>query len=145
MLRILSFSLVCIIIAGYAAGGQSGPAVRDTDPKSILNETWQWVATIMPVGKTTVQNPERYTILLTDNGKVQARFDCNRGGGDYKISPGRLSFGPLSSTRMACPPDSLDGPFMKDLQRASSFFVENGKLYLELPVDSGTMCFRPAP
>jgi len=145
MLRILLFSLLGIMIAGYAAGGQSGTAARDTDPKSILNKTWQWVATITPVGKTTVQNPERYTIMLTDNGKLQARFDCNRGGGDYKISPGKLSFGPLLSTRMACPPDSLDGPFMKDLQRAASFFVESGKLYLELPVDSGTMCFRPAP
>ena len=51
----------------------------------------------------------------------------------------------LISTRMACPPDTLDGPFMRDLQRVSSFFVEDGHLYLELPMDSGTMKFRPAP
>jgi len=47
------------------------------------------------------------------------------------MSTGRLSFGSLLSTRMACPPDSLDSPFMKDLQRVVSFFLENGKLYLE--------------
>ena len=78
-------------------------------------------------------------ILLT----VSLNTACNRGGGDYRISTGKLSFGPLLSTRMACPEDSLDGPFMRDLQRVVSFFVENGMLYLELPMDSGTMKFRP--
>jgi len=118
-------------------------AQRSTDPQSVLNKTWQWVSTITPVEKIAVANPERYTIILTDEGKLQARFDCNRGGGEFKISPGKLSFGPPISTRMACPEDSLDGFFMRDLQRVVSFFVENGMLYLELPYDSGTMKFRP--
>ncbi|MGB6281815.1 MAG: META domain-containing protein [Syntrophobacteria bacterium] len=116
---------------------------RSTDPQSVFSKTWQWIATITPVERITVQNPERYTIVLTDEGKLQARFDCNRGGGEYKISAGKLSFGPLMSTRMACPPDSLDGPFMRDLQRVTSFFVQDGLLYLEMPYDSGTMKFRP--
>jgi heat shock protein HslJ len=52
-----------------------------------------------------------------------------------------LSFSPLISTRMACPADSMDGPFIRDLQRVTSFFIEGGKLCLELPYDSGTMIF----
>ena len=145
MFRILLLAVSGMMIAGSAAGGQSGPAARSTDPHSVLNKTWQWEATITPVEKITVQNPERYTIILTDDGKLQARFDCNHGGGEYKISKDELSFGPLMSTRMACPPDTLDGPFMRDLQRVASFFVEDGLLYLELPYDSGTLKFRPAP
>ena len=39
----------------------------------------------------------------------------------------------------------LDGPFMRNLQRVTSFFLQDGLLYLELPYDSGTMKFRPAP
>jgi len=66
-------------------------------------------------------------------------------GGNYKIAEGQLSFGPMMSTRMACPPDTLDAFFMRDLQRVASFFVEEGALYLELPYDSGTMRFDPAP
>jgi len=118
---------------------------RSTDPQSLLSKTWQWVSTITPVEKITVTDPERYTIMLTEDGKLQARFDCNRGGGEYEISEGKLSFGPLMSTRMACPEDSLDGPFMRDLQRVASFFLQGGLLYLELPYDSGTMKFRPEP
>ncbi len=145
MLRILSFIFIGMAIAGYASGGQSNLPAHETDPKSVLNKTWQWTATITPVEKTAVKNPERYTILLTDNGRLQGRFDCNRGGGGFKISSNKLSFGPIFSTRMACPPDSLDSAFLRELQRVSSFFTENGNLYLELADDSGTMCFRLAP
>jgi heat shock protein HslJ len=133
------------IAAAACATSPSDEAGRSVDPQKILSRTWQWESTITPVEKIAVPNPERYTILLKADGKAQVRFDCNRGGGDYKISEGKLSFGPLMSTRIACPPDTLDAPFLRDLQRAASFFIEKGNLYLELPFDSGTMKFRPAP
>ena len=125
------------------AGALPEENTRSTAPQSVLNKTWQWESTITQVEKIAVSNPERYTIRLTEEGTLQARFDCNRGGGEFKISTGKLSFGPLISTRMACPEDSLDGPFVRDLQRVTSFFVQDGFLYLELPYDSGTMKFRP--
>ena len=145
MFRIFSFLLIGMVTVGCAVGSLPGEGARSNDPQALLNKTWQWESTITPVEKIAVTNPERYTILLTGEGKVQARFDCNRGGGNYKISAGKLSFGPLVSTRMACPPDSLDSQFTKDLQRAASFFIEKGNLYLALPYDSGTMKFRQAP
>lgn len=145
MLQILVHALIGLMITGCAAAGQTGSATRSKDPQSVLSKTWQWEATVTPVEKITVPTPERYTIALMPEGKVQARFDCNRGSGSYEISAGRLSFGPLLSTRMACPADSLDGPFMRDLQRVVLYFVQDGRLYLDLPYDSGTMRFRPAP
>ena len=140
---LLGFLSLCI--AGCAANGPAGSSARSRDPQAVLGKVWQWQETITPVEKITPPNPERYTFLLTGDGKLQARFDCNSGGGAYKISEGKLSFGPLLSTRMACPPGSLDGPYMRDLQRVVSFFIQDGNLYLELPADSGTMRFRPAP
>ena len=113
-------------------------------PEAVMNRTWQWFATITPVEKIEVVQPERYTIFLDGDGRLQARFDCNRGGGNYEISEGKLSFKPLISTRMACPTESQDTRFMKDLQRIKSFFINNNILYLELPYDSGTMQFRPS-
>ena len=52
----------------------------------VLNRTWQQAATVTPVEKITVPNPERYTIRFTDDGKVQARFNCHGGGRTYVIS-----------------------------------------------------------
>jgi len=145
MVRSAVFALLCLTIGGCATGGGPVAVVHTREPGGVLDRTWQWVSTVTPAEKITVPKPERYTIRLTEDGKVQARFDCNGGGGTYVISEGKLSFGPLLSTRMACPEDSLDGPFMRDLQRVASFFVQDGDLYLELPLDSGTMRFRAAP
>ena len=145
MKRKISTAWLILLIAGCAAEAPVQPTQRSTDAQAVLAKTWQWQETVTPVEKIIVPNPERYTILLTRGGKLQARFDCNPGGGSYEISEGRLSFGPLVSTRMACPPGSLDAPYMRDLQRVMAFFIEAGNLYLELPVDSGTMRFRPAP
>jgi heat shock protein HslJ len=145
MLRIFSVLFIGMVTVSCAGGPLPGEKTRNTDPQMVFNRTWQWVSTITPVEKIVVPDPERYTILLTSDGKAKVRFDCNRGGGDYKISKGKLSFGTLLSTRMACPPDSLDGPFTRDLQRVASFFTKNGNLYLELSFDSGTIKFRPSP
>ncbi|HNI50183.1 MAG TPA: META domain-containing protein [Accumulibacter sp.] len=110
----------------------------------ITGTTWQWEETQTPVEKITSPAPDRYTLLLLPDGRANSRFDCNRGGGSYRIvEPGRISFGTMATTMMACPPGSLDRRFAKDLGQAGGYFVEGGKLYLELPADSGTMRFRP--
>ena len=135
--------LLFLMILGSCNGSGSSEKFAG-DPAAVTGIKWEWVSTTTPVEQTTVEEPGRYTILLRDDGRLEAQFDCNRGGGDYEISQGRLSLGPLISTRMACPPDSLDAPFMRDLERATSFFVRDGELYLEMPFDSGTLRFRSA-
>ena len=62
----------CIALIGCAAGAMPDQNTRSTDPQSVSNKTWQWVSTITPVEKIAVSNPERYTIMLTENGKLQA-------------------------------------------------------------------------
>ena len=124
---------------------ETGRRIYPSDIALILNKTWQWESTTTPVERVTVSDPGRYTIRLAEGGALQARLDCNRGRGYYRISPGKLSFGPLASTRMACAEDSLVGVFVRDLRRVVSFFIEGGWLYLELPYDSGTMKFRQVP
>ena len=139
------FSLLLLLLVVSCLADVWAGEARSRNAQAILGKTWQWEATITPAEEIRAGEPERYTILLGEGGKLLARFDCNRGGGAYEISDGKLAFGPLASTFLACPSDSRATVFMRDLQRAVSFFVQDGKLYLELPMDSGTMRFRPAP
>ncbi len=143
MLRMIVIGVAGILLAGCATEASPPRQAYDNDPQAILERTWQWEATTTPVAKISVDAPERFTLRLGGDGRAQIRFDCNMGGGGFEIAPGRLTFGPLISTRMACPPGSLDGIFMRDLERVASFFVKEDRLYLELPYDSGTMQFRP--
>jgi heat shock protein HslJ len=121
------------------------PPAKNAEPSTEpLGVVWEWVSTLTPVERIEVKNPERYTLRLQADGAAVFQFDCNRGGGRYEISENQITFGPLMSTRMACPPDSQDAVFMDQLSRITSYFVRDGKLFLEMPLDSGTMRFRPA-
>lgn len=145
MCRLFMLILSAIMLAGCATGAFSGPATGTIDPGAALDRTWQWESTQTAGEKISPENPERYTLRLTGEDRLQARFDCNSGGGSYQISAGKLSFGPMFSTRMACGTDSLDMQFMRDLERVDSFYVEAGQLYLRLKGDSGSMRFRIQP
>lgn len=145
MPRFVTLLLPALLTLVTACASKPGPLpARSKDPTMITGTTWQWEETQTPVEKITSPAPDRYTLLLLPDGRANSRFDCNRGGGSYRIvEPGRISFGTMATTMMACPPGSLDRRFAKDLGQAGGYFVEGGKLYLELPADSGTMRFRP--
>ena len=123
MKQILTALALVVILAGCAISPLNDQDARSTAPESVVGKTWQWVSTITPVEEITATAPDRYTILLQPDGRVQARFDCNRGGGTYEIGKATLTFGPLMSTRMACPPDSQAARFTRDLQRVCLFFL----------------------
>jgi heat shock protein HslJ len=134
-----------MMVSGCATGVFSVPATGTTDPGALLERIWQWEWTQTPGEKIAPTNPERYTLRLTGGDRLQARFDCNSGGSSYQISAGKLSFGPMFSTRMACAPESLDIQFMRDLGSVDSFYVEAGQLDLRLKGDGGRMRFRLQP
>ena len=141
--RLVAGLLMAVLISGCALA-RTGQGLRSHAPGDVIGKVWQWESWTSPVESIEVTAPERYTLQLMPDGTVRARFDCNRGGGRYSMGDGALAFGPLRSTRMACPPDSLGGRYSTELARVTSFFVEEGKLYLELPVDSGTLRFGVA-
>jgi heat shock protein HslJ len=157
MQRFALVASICWLVALTGCAGDDAeqpPPVPDAnpagsemvrDPDALRGVTWQWVGTVTPVERVEVPQPERYTLRFDGTGRVEALFDCNHGGGTYEVSANNIALGPLISTRKACPEGSLDARFMRDLGEVRSFFLEDGELFLELPVDSGTLRFRPAP
>ena len=150
--RINLFLLVMLQLAGCAdapgpapQSGPEDPGARSNDPQVVLGRTWQWLGTQTPLEAVTVVEPGRYTVRFGKDGAAAIRFDCNSGGGDFQLSAGSIEFGNLFATRMACPPDSQDAIFMRQLEAARIFFVQGGVLYLDLFADGGTMRFEPAP
>lgn len=127
--------------ASQARVASTSPSAGQPAADGVVGIQWQWINTITPAETIEVQEPARYTLRLNADGRAEMRFDCNRGGGSYEMSENRISFGPMMSTRMACPPDSQDSVFMAQLEKVASFFVSDGDLFLEMPYDSGTMRF----
>jgi heat shock protein HslJ len=112
-------------------------------PAEVVDTTWQWVSLTTPVETVTVDAPDKYTVRFGSDGKLAVKADCNRGTSSYTVSADRkIALKPMALTRAMCPPGSLSDRFVKEVSRATSYFVKDGDFYLSLPTDSGTLRFR---
>jgi para-nitrobenzyl esterase len=128
-----------VTIPATASPGDVAPALA----AEVVDTTWQWVSLTTPAAQVSVDAPDTYTIRFGHDGRVEVRADCNRGTTTYTAGADRkIEVKPLALTRAMCPPGSLSDRFLKEVTRATSYFLKDGDLYLQLPVDSGTLRFR---
>ena len=116
----------------------------DLQAKELPNITgvvWKWQDFVTPVEKVLIENPEKYTFELQPNSQVSVLADCNSGSGDYVVDGNKLSINITSTTLALCESESHSDLFFRTLNEAALYFVEDGLLYIDLPVDSGTMSF----
>ncbi len=109
----------------------------------IIGPVWQWVRTQYNDGTTLTRPAETaaYTLQLNSDGTVNVRGDCNRGGGSFTMNGNKLSIAITHTTLAACPEGSLEGPFIRDLNRTGGCLIKDGRLFLDLKLDAGTMEF----
>lgn len=114
---------------------------------SLEGSSWRLVQIAMSDGVTRPAiDRSRYTIGFGKEGVLNVRFDCNRGRGSWTSSgPGNLEFGPLALTRALCPTGSLHDPLVRQWPNVRSYLVKDGRLFLSLMADGGTIEFEPAP
>jgi heat shock protein HslJ len=110
----------------------------------IVGTVWQWVQTRYSddTTRTPPTDAAGYTLQLNPDGRVKIRGDCNAGGGTFNLNGSKLSIAITHTTRAACPEGSLEDPFILDLNRVDGFLVKNGRLFLDLKLDTGTMEFQ---
>ena len=149
-------ALIGVLVAGCGPGQPEStsqapaPATNGANlpsdaslPPDVADVTWQWVSFTTPVEQVNVDAPERYTIRFEPDGRVAVRADCNRGTARYSVSADRrIALQPMALTRAMCAPGSLSDRFVKEVGRATSYFLKDGDLFLSLPIDSGTLRFR---
>lgn len=123
-------------------------ASTSTAPSANLEgSSWRLVQIAMSDGVTRPAiERSRYTIGFGKEGVLNVRFDCNRGRGSWKSSgPGNLEFGPLALTPAMCPVGSLHDMLVRQWPSVRSYLVKDGRLFLSMMADGGTIEFEPAP
>lgn len=98
-------------------------------------------------GTSRPKDPARYTLRFEPGGRLTAQLDCNRGVGSWKneisnATGGSLAFGPLATTKMLCPPPSMGELVGTQLNYVRSFTVRDGKLFMSLMADGGTIVWE---
>ncbi len=100
-------------------------------------------------GTTTVDDPSRYTVEFGTDGRAAFRIDCNRGNSTWQAGAassdsGSLSFGPIATTRMACPQPSLEHEVLTALGYVRGFLIKDGRLHMSLLADGGILHWEPS-
>jgi heat shock protein HslJ len=88
--------------------------------------------------------PAKYVATFASDGSLKVTADCNNADGTYADDGGALTIkiGPM--TKAACPPGARSDQFVKLLGSAARYIAKDGKLYIDLMADAGTMIFAPA-
>jgi heat shock protein HslJ len=92
-------------IASQGACKEEKPSLTDT--------IWHWQRSLYSNDTENVPaDPDRYTLTLKPDGRVNIRADCNRGGGTYTLNEKKISVTITHTTRAACSPGSLEQPYI---------------------------------
>ncbi|MCS6844762.1 MAG: META domain-containing protein [Caldilineales bacterium] len=118
--------------------------VRTHRLEDIINKVWTWEGTITGAEEIVSANPQAYRITFLPGGLLRGQADCNQIRGTYKVDGAALNIQVAATTRALCPPGSQSDLFIQELNGAALFFVEGGKLFIDLIADTGTLRFTPA-
>ncbi|MBD1420227.1 META domain-containing protein [Sphingobacterium chuzhouense] len=99
------------------------------DQTDKLVGTWELDYILEPETTFDVLYPERKPTITFDvaEKKVNGNSSCNSFSGSVNIDGHTISFGPMASTKMACPGNG-EQVFLKNLERVTSFDVQDSTL-----------------
>jgi heat shock protein HslJ len=95
-----------------------------------------WTARMVNDGRRAVTSPEagsEITLELRDDGRASGDATCNRYAGTFTVGDETIAFGPLATTRMACPTPELaaqERAYIAALARAVTWQVRGDQLQL---------------
>jgi len=128
------------VLARFTMEQENEPAM-DVAPR-ITGTVWQWAQTLYNDDRKAVPAyPENYTLQFREDGTLNVKADCNLKGGAYSTDGKLISIEITHSTMAACPEDSLEDEFVRNLTAAAIFFFKDNDLYLDLKYDTGMMQF----
>ena len=130
---------------GAAEAAPEGGSAAVGQPE-LAGTQWTWLETQMSDDTLiTPDDPALFVLTFDAEGGFAATTDCNTFRGTYSAdaATGALSMATTVSTRMACPPEALEDEFVRDLNNAASYIVQEGNLFVAGMMDSGIMEFAP--
>ena len=100
------------------------------DQATILNDIWA-LEEIEGAAVTTADFGRELPVLEFHkvDGKVMGNSGCNQLSGSYKTDGDKITFGPMISTKMACPGNG-EQRFLTALHAANTFRIDGLKLIL---------------
>lgn len=133
----LTTPLTLLALAACSPAPRPGGAPDSTPPAPasaaatpLEDIYWRLVAVGGRPVPATDAGPGPGMRLLADGRKVQGSAGCNRMMGTYELSGSGLRFGPLASTKMACPAMETEQAFLAALDSTTRYEIAGSSLTL---------------
>jgi len=145
-LQLRSAEDALLALYAHRAAAQPAAAAPPTSAGDLTGNPWKWVSFTNPVEQVKIEKPENYVLTFNKDGTLAIKADCNNAAGSYTTgarssSSIDIKIGP--TTMAACPAGSRGDQFVRLLGGAAVYFFKDGKLYIDLFADSGTLAFEP--
>jgi heat shock protein HslJ len=140
--------VITAIVLTQTARPQASPAGPETDPQKLLIP--RWFLSALTLDGQTIEIPagqQTMTIQFEEGDKANGTGGCNSFGADYQAGKdGRMSFGPIMSTMMACA-DGMqqETAYFQALAKVQQFRVEGVKLTLSSQDGKTSLVYRMPP
>jgi heat shock protein HslJ len=140
---------VAVPDAAAVPGAAAPPA--GAVPTALPGTVWMWERLQRP-NTTDVQpsDPRAYTLNFATPsegglGDIDYRADCNAGRGTYTQSGNSLDLDTTAVPRAGCGTGSMSDEFLSRLGDVNMYEIRDGRLYLNLKDNTGTLEFAPMP
>jgi heat shock protein HslJ len=118
------------------------PIGQTAEMRAIMYGEWDWQRTRYNNGtEARPRESKHYVLRFEPDGHLEARVDCNSAGGNYRFENNRISLELANSTLMSCEPGSFEEVFKQNLVDVGSYFMNGGRLFLDLRKGAATMEF----
>lgn len=129
MKRIILLLSVVLIASSCCNCGR-----KSNDVATLQNTNWELIEMNGQV-ISRAKDANNYTMLLTDDNKINGVGDCNRYFGGFEVNNNTMKVGDLASTRMMCPNQAQENAFLKMLSTVHSYKID-GRILMLSDVDN---------
>ena len=138
MIYAFSIALVGLLLANCAMSDGSGDAPY---PQPTLPDS-AWLAE--DIDQAGVMDMLQSTLEFDVNMNVSGNAGCNRNFGSATVTGEKITFGPLGSTRMACPQSIMDQEqrFLSALKSTRVWRIDAVRDLMYMEDETGRMILR---
>jgi len=125
----VALALVALLPGLAACSSSGGSSSAAAGAEDLSGTSWK----LVDLGGTAPAEGTTATLAFDASDAVSGIAGCNTFNGQATIDGTAIDFGPLATTRMACPEPqmSLETTYLGALDAATSWKIDGGKLILE--------------
>jgi len=111
----------------------------------LAGTSWEWEGDLKPQVIENLNSSSVYTLEFKSNGWFEIQSDCRHGSGMYESHAGHIALTVIKFSPSVCHSESQADDFVKALESARTYRLNDGKLFLDIKHQTEPLVFHLKP